>query len=291
MSKKYFIYVWVVAIPFQAINAVAATYSYDNLNRLTSVTYGTNKIVSYTYDLAGNITSIRKSAGVPNVINAACGGSNGMLAQQKPVTGLCSAGTVSPVTGVGPWYWFCESSNGGASQFCATSTPIDLYVTLTGAGSGSVNSNPSGIACASGSLSGCSASYQNAGTVILSATTSVGSSFAGWSGDCSGTTGCVLSMTAAKSVTATFGLAPKAKTGNAGYETLNVAYGNALPGADILLLDIELPESLNMSLGKSVTITGGYGSDFVSKTGNTSQLKGELTISTGSLTVDGLILK
>lgn len=37
----------------------AASYTYDELNRLTKVTYEDGAIVSYTYDAAGNILSIK----------------------------------------------------------------------------------------------------------------------------------------------------------------------------------------------------------------------------------------
>jgi YD repeat-containing protein len=34
--------------------AGSATYKYDNLGRLTSITYGTGVVINYTYDAAGN---------------------------------------------------------------------------------------------------------------------------------------------------------------------------------------------------------------------------------------------
>lgn len=37
----------------------AASYTYDELNRLTKVTYEDGTIVSYTYDAAGNILSVK----------------------------------------------------------------------------------------------------------------------------------------------------------------------------------------------------------------------------------------
>jgi hypothetical protein len=47
--------------------------------------------------------------------------------------------------------------------------------------------------------------------VTLTATADTGSAFAGWSGDCSGTGDCVLTVDAAKSVTATFDVVEPAK--------------------------------------------------------------------------------
>jgi aryl-phospho-beta-D-glucosidase BglC (GH1 family) len=75
-----------------------------------------------------------------------------------------------------------------------------LTVAKAGAGSGTVTSSPSGINCGST----CSANYANGTSVTLTASAASGSSFAGWSGACSGTGACTVSMTAARSVTATF---------------------------------------------------------------------------------------
>jgi hypothetical protein len=75
-----------------------------------------------------------------------------------------------------------------------------LTVTKAGTGSGPVVSSPSGIACGSS----CSASFTNGANVTLTATPNSGSVFAGWSGACTGTATCVVSMSAARQVTATF---------------------------------------------------------------------------------------
>jgi hypothetical protein len=60
-------------------------------------------------------------------------------------------------------------------------TKYTLTVNKTGNGSGTVTSNPSGINCGST----CSSSYVDGTEVQLTATAASGSSFAGWSGDCS----------------------------------------------------------------------------------------------------------
>ena len=68
------------------------------------------------------------------------------------------------------------------------------------ASGGTVTSSPSGITCGST----CSADFSTS-SVTLSASTSVGTVFAGWSGaGCSGTGTCQLSMTANRSVAANF---------------------------------------------------------------------------------------
>src|SRR5258706_9045243 len=90
----------------------------------------------------------------------------------------------------------------------ATATFALVTYTLTtanaGTGSGAVTSSPAGINCGAT----CSASY-NAGTVVtLTAAPAAGSTFSGWSGACSGTGTCPVTMRAAQSVTATFALTP-----------------------------------------------------------------------------------
>ena len=77
----------------------------------------------------------------------------------------------------------------------------DLVVSTAGAGTGTVSGN--GIDCATT----CSQSYDAGTAISLTATPTTGV-FSGWSGDCSGTGSCVLSMNANHSVAATFVLLP-----------------------------------------------------------------------------------
>lgn len=66
---------------------------------------------------------------------------------------------------------------------------------------GTVTSNPAGISCGSR----CSAAFTTDKTVTLTATTSGNGVFAGWSGEgCNGTGVCTVTMSASRSVTATF---------------------------------------------------------------------------------------
>jgi S-formylglutathione hydrolase FrmB len=77
---------------------------------------------------------------------------------------------------------------------------LPLTVTLGGSGSGTVTSSPAGIDCGPS----CSAAYPNGTVVTLTATPALTSTFAGWDGACSGAGICVLTMTEAKNVTATW---------------------------------------------------------------------------------------
>ena len=77
-----------------------------------------------------------------------------------------------------------------------------LTVSKAGTGSGTVTSNPAGISCGTA----CTGSYGSGTSVTLTATAASGSTFTGWSGACTGTGSCTVSMNAAKAVTATFNL-------------------------------------------------------------------------------------
>ena len=79
-------------------------------------------------------------------------------------------------------------------------------------GDGSVASDPAGVSCPDD----CAEVFANDPDVTLSATPTSGASFVGWSGDCSGLTTCVVSMTQARSVSAKFARVPGAPTGVSG---------------------------------------------------------------------------
>jgi List-Bact-rpt repeat protein len=75
-----------------------------------------------------------------------------------------------------------------------------LSVSSDGSGSGTVTSSPAGVDCGAA----CDVNFDDGTLVALTAAPAAGSSFAGWSGDCSGTGPCNVTMSAAHSVTATF---------------------------------------------------------------------------------------
>lgn len=166
---------------------------------------------------------------------------------------------------------------------------VTLSVTLAGTGDGSVNSDPAGIACTSGT---CTAGYPENSTVKLSATPGRTSQFGGWADACTNPSGdCTVTMTADRTATATFTPAPMAKIGLTGYDSLAAAYAAAGTSDTILLLDTEMPDAgFTLDQGKSITLKGGYRNDYSGKSGLPSTLKGVLTISTGSLTVESLVV-
>jgi hypothetical protein len=103
-------------------------------------------------------------------------------------------------SGTGNCVVVMASSTTVTANFDLAPQGFPLTVGKAGSGSGTVTSNPAGIDCGSD----CSESYASGTVVTLIATPAAGSTFAGWSGACSGTGPCNVSMTAARSVTATF---------------------------------------------------------------------------------------
>lgn len=79
-----------------------------------------------------------------------------------------------------------------------------LTVTNAGTRVGTVASTPSGVSCPGD----CTEAYADGTGVTLTATASSGSDFVAWGGACTGTSSCVVTMGADRSVTATFNLTP-----------------------------------------------------------------------------------
>ncbi len=75
-----------------------------------------------------------------------------------------------------------------------------LSVTKDGTGAGTVTSSPAGIECGST----CTADFDEDTLVTLTATADLGSTFNGWSGACSGTSSCAVTLSMAQTVNATF---------------------------------------------------------------------------------------
>jgi hypothetical protein len=97
-------------------------------------------------------------------------------------------------------------SAGGMTSVTLTGTGTvgptsTLTVSIAGAGHGTVSG--SGISCPGN----CSSGYADGTSVTLSAVAATGSTFAGWSGGCSGTGSCTVTISADQTITATFATA------------------------------------------------------------------------------------
>lgn len=91
----------------------------------------------------------------------------------------------------------CDS---GAIELQPVGFVFTLDVDLAGSGTGSVSSTPSGIDCPGT----CAADFDDGEMVVLDAVPDPDQVFAGWSGACTGTGSCSVTMDQARSVMATF---------------------------------------------------------------------------------------
>src|SRR4029077_4416585 len=121
---------------------------------------------------------------------------------------------------------------------------------LAGTGKGTATSSPAGISCPST----CTANYNSGASVTLMALPALGSKFAGWSGSCAGTGSCIISMTANRTVTATFTAVPVV-----GLSPSVLSFGgqliNSTSGAKTVILTNRGGASLNIS---SIVASGDY---------------------------------
>lgn len=84
--------------------------------------------------------------------------------------------------------------------YSTTALTHSVSISKTGTGAGLVTSLPGNINCGAA----CSTKVNAGSTVVLTAAPDSGSVFNGWSGDCSGTDPCVLTMDVDKTVSASF---------------------------------------------------------------------------------------
>jgi Divergent InlB B-repeat domain/FG-GAP-like repeat len=171
------------------------------------ITIGTNPLsVSTAGTGSGNVVGVVNSPAPTAEINcpaSACfvnvfGGYTVTLTA-TPAAGSVFAGWSGACTGTAP----CTISMAAARSVTATFNPAPvqtfaLSVSITG--SGSVSSSPGGISCGAT----CSANFNNGTVVSLTPNPLAGNVFGGWSGACTGTGACQVTMNAAKSVFATF---------------------------------------------------------------------------------------
>jgi hypothetical protein len=118
--------------------------------------------------------------------------------EAMPDAGSTFAGWGGPCSGAVS----CTVSLGQAQNVTATFSlqSATLTVSKIGMGTGTVSSSPAGINCGSA----CNAAFSGGTAVTLKATPSKRSVFAGWSGACTGTGSCTVTLTQSKSVTASF---------------------------------------------------------------------------------------
>jgi len=157
-----------------------------------------------------------------------------------------------------------------------------LTVGITG--SGSVNDlGGTGFSCASGS---CGRDFQYGAAVTLHASPSSGYGFNGWTGACSGTADCNLTMTSDYNSDANFSVLPYISTGGVYYPTLQEALNTASNGGTVQTQALTFTvTSLQFNRpGTSVILAGGYDPLFQSNGGFTT-VDGALKVQNGTLRV------
>ena len=239
--------------PADGASATWSISDVDDGNAITALTCPSTSLCVGVDDAGDVLTSIDPASGVSATWNVAYISDEPLIGISCESTTLCiasddggdvftstdpAAGADAawvgasvdpyPLTGVA-----CVSSASclgiDAAGFALTGAPMAapqdaLTVGLAGSGSGAV-AGP-GILCPSA----CAQSYAAGAAVTLSATPAAGSTFAGWSGACSGSGDCTVSMTAARSVSATFEPTPSTQVAApAASATSSSASGPTLP--------------------------------------------------------------
>jgi subtilisin family serine protease len=148
---------------------------------------------------AGTVTSAPAGIACGSTCTAAMNGGASVTLTATPATGSRFAGWSGACTGTTST---CTVSMTAARSVTATFTLQTYAVSVTrgGTGTGTVTSSPSGVNCGST----CSVSRTYGSVLTLTATPAAGNVFAGWSGACTGTGTCAVTVDAAKAVTATF---------------------------------------------------------------------------------------
>jgi len=161
-------------------------------------------------------------------------------------------------------------------------TQTVLTVNASGNGAGTLTTVPVAISCTTGS---CYEQFVINTAVEVMVTPDSISTFGGWSGACTNTTGnCLVTMNSDKSATATFILAPKAKVGTTGFTTLQAAYNDAstVNGSVIKLLGGVFANTLTAGRGISVNLEGGYNAEYGAISTETT-IQGPVKIKTGTV--------
>ena len=186
-------------------------------------------------------------------------------------------------------FTYTASDGRGGTASASVSITVGTYaLTLAKTGLGTVRSTPAGISCGSA----CTAYFTTGTTVTLTADPEPGWSFGGWTGACSGTGMCTVTMNAAQSVGADF--LPPPPTGG---QTANLALSRGtvlvtLPSSQ----EFRLLGAAQVPLGTQVDATSGAAKVTVARgvTLDTSEFyAGEFTVlqqgarAIGELRLDG----
>ncbi len=179
-----------------AYNA-AGTSAYSNE---ACATVPTPTMYALTVSKTGSGTVASSPGGINcgSTCSASFANGTSVALSATPATGYKFSGWSGACTGTGTCTLILGSNQTVTATFTASVTTYALSVSKTGTGTGTVTSSPSGINCGTA----CSASFASGTAVTLTATAASGSTFSGWSGACTGTGTCSVTLSQAQNVTA-----------------------------------------------------------------------------------------
>ena len=242
-------------------------------------------------------------------VSASVSGGNGSIFSSTPVytgNGGTAAFDVAPgsgykpnstVTGTCPQGSFFNNTyttglitgNCNVGFTFVPSTTYNLTLAVGGEGSGSVSATPSppGSVCPGN----CSQTFNAGNVVTVIPNPGSGAVFSSWSGACSGSGVCQVTMDGPKSVSAAFAWLPNVKNGTTGNTCglIGPLYVLLSGGETIMLRGIDITEELVFSRPVSFILKGGYDSGFVTAS-DFSTIRGTLTISDGCVTLENIVI-
>jgi uncharacterized repeat protein (TIGR02543 family) len=243
-----------------------------------TVTVDAAKAVTATFDVATYTVTVTKTGGAGTVAGNGIDCGETCTATVAHGTTITLAATPASLSVFAGWGGACS----GTAPCTVTVTsdtaiiaafglvnPMLTVIRVANTPDGVVTSTPEGISCEAD----CSHAFPTNQTVVLSALSTGSSNFTGWSGPCSGTGTCTITMDAPKVVTATF----QATT----FE-LRVFAGNGTvtsnpPGIDC---GFDCMETYNYGQSVTLTATPDPGYRFVAW-GSSCTGSGECTVSMG----------
>ena len=220
-----------------AIATDAKTLATSTTKATTAATTASTYAVTVTRTGSGTVKSWPAGIDCGTTCSAPFGVNRVLGLFATPAAGYKFTGWSNGCAGTGACYTTVQGARTLTANFAATTatttpptttpaTSTTAALTVTRAGSGTVTSTPSGIACGAT----CAASFTKNTAISLAAVPASGYTFTGWSGACSGTAACKVSLTAASSAVANFSAVASSGTK---YVPLTLAAGPVANGVAV----------------------------------------------------------
>jgi uncharacterized repeat protein (TIGR02543 family) len=237
--------------------SVTASYTVNNVNTNTGTTYTAAQVATHNTQsdcwliISGkvyNVTSfIPNHPGGVNAIVSRCGTDATIAYTVEGNGGHAHSAYAQSLL---PTYFIGNLSTGSTTPPLTTTT-YTLSVNLSGTGSGTVSGGS--INC--GTI--CSATVNSGTSITLTETPASGSTFSSWSGACSGTGSCIVTMNSNQAVTANFTTSSSTGTtgGNASTYTLSVTSPNGTVTSNPSAISCGTTCSATLKSGTSIILS------------------------------------